>query len=357
LINSGQIQRYDTFAKATPENQMMNITVFIFIVIIFAKIFNQYAKEQDVQRKLISAFIASSFFHLISNLASVTFLRSIVPQFLISKPTITYESTFGIVIPRYGARLGSYEFVADFALIVMAFALINLAYGRAKWLSLGGIVASLIIGIMSGTRSLYVILAIFILVILYYQRRKYTTAIKYIGIVGVMAVVLSPIIYNYIQNSPLFARILDTIYRYQMYGFVGASNRNFEAGFDSLVNFGSIFGLGSYFLYTLGPSEIVSHNLLYAMFGKYGLFGVVFMLMLFYKGYSGSKRIMKISAEERIRSEAIFFIAVLFALFAQEMKYSFIRDISSILVYTFFFCTLFMFTNSTNIVENQPAHE
>ncbi|MCK9409943.1 MAG: hypothetical protein M0R68_12505, partial [Bacteroidetes bacterium] len=273
-----------------------------------------------------------------------------------SKPTITFESTFGIVIPRYAARLGSYEFVADFSLIVLAFSLINISRNQYRLLSWISIAASMIIGIMSGTRSLFIILAIFIVMLIFYQRKKLGSVLKY-GVVGVIFIIIAmPFIISYFQNSPLFARILDTIYKYQTQGLVGASNRNFEAGFMSLINFGSIFGLGSYYLNTLGPSEIVSHNVLFAMYGKYGVYGLAFMLGLFYKAYSTSKKVLKFSPDESARNESAFFLALLFALFAQEMKYSFIRDMSSILVYALMFMTLFVFTRSEHRLEKgNPA--
>ncbi len=357
IIFSGQIHRADTFTKASPERQIINVTFFVMTALVLVRILTAYAATPEVRYRLMAAFSASSILHLFTNLASLGFFQYLVPDFLVSRPTITYERTFNLIIPRYAARLGSYEFVADFVLIVFAFSLINLSRGRHRTISMVSLGASLIIGLMSGTRSLFIIIAIFIVMVMWYHRRRFASVLKYLVVAAVGVAALSPFIISYFRNTPLFARIMDTIYKYQTQGLVGASNRNFEAGYLSLVDYGNVVGLGAYFLNTLGPSEIVSHNVLFAMYGKYGLFGIAFMLALFYKAYSAAKKVRDAAQDRLAVAEAVFYLGLLFALFAQEMKYSFIRDSSSILVYTVMFMMVFLFARGDHaaLMERRTA--
>jgi hypothetical protein len=343
IINIDRIKYLDNFTRMDPEYQILNISLYIFTAVLFIKILSGFASEREFNFRLIMIFVVSSFVHLISDLASISFIGNIIPQYLISKPVITYESTFGIIVPRYAALLGSYEFVSDYALITIALSLVLMLnkkyFGRATT----AIFASIIVSIMSGTRSFFLILFIFILIIILFNWRKLGKVVRYGVVLGIIIFLTLPFYADVIKHLPLFSRVLDTIYKFQVSGFQGASNRNYGAGFKSLLDYGNIFGLGSYYFNTLGNSEIVSHNLLFALYAKYGLFGVGVILTIFSKLFLLLRTTIKTTADSKIKQEAIIYFSLLVALFAQELKYSFIRQSSAILVYVFLFMNIYYF--------------
>ena len=154
--------------------------------------------------------------------------------------------------------------------------------------------------------------------------------------------------YQYFSQLPIFYRTEQTIKYIDLKNLDKLSNRDYSS-IPYVIESSGIFGKGSFFLYHLGPTIIVSHNLYLAFYAKYGIAGILFIVTIFVVLTYKLLKFILMNKKEIFTTPAIILTSVIIALFFQQLKISFIRDMTSIMTYIFFFvsCHLYISSNKS----------
>jgi len=336
--------------KVSNTYQLINVTIYILTIAAFLKISGNSFAIPEYRYKIIKFFTFSAFIQLLSFFLIHYSSSDFIPEFLRGSNVVADEvdkQLYGI--DRFSGLIGDYELIVDYAIIVIFFNLM-LIQREKRWLvPVLSMTSAIIIASLSGTRSFYVVLlVIFVLIVL--LSLIYSAINKRILKIGIIISVVFLLIYYFVlKDLVIFERLEFAIELYKGgAGIEEASNRNLTAGIPEIISTVPLTGSGSFFFFALKNNPMVSHNLLFALYVKYGILGVgtflLFVGSLFFN-------LLKKLRNERIinnKIEIIYILSFFAGLFLQEMKISALRYFQTMLVYAIFFLFIYAHIKSKN---------
>lgn len=350
IIGLLDLPNLDTYTVASKNFQIYSLSFFIVVLILFIKILNVYSLNLLFQRKIRIVFVSSIFIQSMPFFLQNFGLRTLL---LDSIYQTTYDSNSFEEIARFSGFFGDYELIVDYVLIIIAFSLLELInYKKKSFYFLLIILTSLYVGLISGTRSFLIILPLFlfnfyVLNIIYIKKNINFLFFIFLFVFVVVFLMLFDL------NSGdfiVFERFQDFLNSYISNGNLSnASNRNFSNLFSVLLESITPFGNGSVFFYEINNDEMVSHNLFFHMYARYGFIGVSLLFYLFYNSFLILLSSIKNNHSDKLRTEGIILAALLVSLFVQELKISGIRYQHSMLIYAYFFMCIYFFAKKSSI--------
>ena len=335
--------------------QIINVTLYFLTAAAFIKISEGVFLNPAKRFLLLKAFIFSVFFHLFAVLVANYGYGNLIPDFLVGSSTIMEESDKGLTnIVRSAGLIGDYELIVDYTIVVIFTALILILNSKNKILGVLGIIASIVIGSFSGTRSFFVVLVIILLLIFFFNFLFSRNKIKGLKSFGLIFILFFGLYHFILKDLVVFDRLLYAIELYNSgVGIEKASNRNFLTYLPEFINKTHLTGHGSFFFHSLYDNSLVSHNIFLALYAKYGIFGIIpFIMLLSYFFFRLFKFLLK-SKNEIQKAETILFLSFLIGLLFQQWKVSGIRFFSSIFIYVIFFMILYSHVHSLKLIQKK----
>jgi hypothetical protein len=336
LLNTANGVNYEDASGSTNIKQLLIFSSYIIILILFIRILAPFRNDIIFQNELMKTFCVSIFIHATSYFvfSNAAFYSSL---FYVSEFDSAVLNT---EIVRFCSLIGDYELTIDYVLIVIALSLI-LFYNEKGYVNLIYILPSLWIGMMTGTRSFVVTIAIFIFLFLLLSRNiKLILASTFLFIVATVFFLSGFIPSIAESDNALIARLNQTFEEVNGHGNVAQiTNRDFSKTAEKLLMNTNIFGNGAFYFNSYGGSEMVSHNLILAVYAKYGVPGLLILLFFLCFMLSGLTKVLRRTPKGPRKFEAQILLILLVCLFFQELKISAIRNVSIMLVYSYvFFC-------------------
>lgn len=335
-------------------SQLINFTFYLITILLFIRISNSYFKTPSTRYQLMSVFVLSSALHCFAILMTSFGYESLLPSFLVGEQTIMDEADKGLTeISRSAGLIGDYELITDYAIMVMLYCAILLLNDKKKYASIAGLIFAFIIGSFSGTRSFFVVLGITSVAILVLN----LFTVKSFKIFKYFLIVVVGFFFLYV----VFLKNLVVFQRLQFAGelfFSGASieetaNRNLSSSMEQILSIVPIFGYGSFFFILFNNDSIVSHNLYFAIYVKYGIIGIsLFAFFIIRMLYLAKTKLTK-SRSKNDKVQLIFLIAFLLGLLLQETKISFVRYFQTIFIYVIFFMVIYFQLKSPLLKEDK----
>jgi hypothetical protein len=337
------------------ENGPVGSTSFKFIIhyivaiLFFSVIVNSIKNIRDVLSYITTLILSTTYIFL--NWISFIFRDLLFPFFL------KYQSTKGDSIYeqfRFAGLWGDYELTAEFLFFIFVLSLLIIIHKssqikqkRIAWFSL---VVSFIMMISTGTRSSIILFIIFFGSFLIYTILKRHTPLG-------TKIVLSSISIGFLitslyvgtrysellGNKVLFFRFENTIElassmpnQQRMSAFEQAINRNYSDTYLDILDVGGSFGTGPYFVQTVRGDDMVYHCLYYQLVINFGIVGLIIFIVFFVKLlrdlYKNSRKTNNLIY--------LFFFLLLLTLMIDQIKISFVRENTEILIYWFFFALI-----------------
>jgi len=119
------------------------------------------------------------------------------------------------------------------------------------------------------------------------------------------------------------------------------TNRAFYKGLENVINNIKFYGGGPYYFLAINGNSMVSHNYFYAIYAKFGIIGVILSVYYIKKVLKMILKKLKIAKRNLVRRKLLIYFVLLITLIIQELKISFIRNNTTILIYTFFFMVIY----------------
>ena len=139
------------------------------------------------------------------------------------------------------------------------------------------------------------------------------------------------------EKYTIFSRFNETIEQYNNNEKLERiANRDFSVAISDLISNTNILGNGSFNIYKFNGNEMISHNIFLAMYAKFGLPGLIILLWLLFYTIKLLIRVIKRPADNLIKKESILYLIIFLGLIMQELKISALRNVSILLIYTFF---------------------
>ncbi|MGE5402745.1 MAG: O-antigen ligase family protein [Ignavibacteriales bacterium] len=338
-----------------PQEEILNFSAFIIIVILYLKIMVNYAGDSELQDKLLYIFTLTPFLHFIAYIFSIVGLANLLPAFM---STVGGNYSYGTIY-RFWGLLGDYELIVDYAMVSIASSLILIIKGKHKVISLASIIVSIFCGLLSGTRSFLIIVPLFILVYIIGVLKDTNTVkniLKATASFSILLVILIFIQQNYLPTFTIFERLENTRYLVSSGNWAEASNRPFWDAIPDIINESMLLGNGSLAINLINKNEMVSHNIILSSYARYGIIGIILTLYIFMISFKKLLAIFRrISGKNR--KVVLVWIALLVSLFAQEMKISAIRSLAPILIYAFMFINIYYIIDHHQNSENTQESE
>lgn len=313
---------------------LLNFSLYIITIILFLKIMVEYRYDYNFQDRLCLILILTTFFQFGSFLSYSFGLTKFLPAFLSSPPE--YAEGFY----RFTGLLGDYELIVDYVAIVICLALIFIHRGKHKIISLISIVIGGVIGVLSGTRSFFVVCALFMffLSFLYVIKFKLSRGVIKSFFISVVAIIaIGVFVIKFVPNETIFKRFEDSVYYFKKGKYEKSFNRDLGKAIPIVVRHTGFWGNGSMIISAVDRDVMVFHNLYLAVYSNYGVVGLLALIFLLGGNILRLQEIINRSSDKRLINNAIIFQALLFSLLFQQMKISAIRSISILLLYTFIF--------------------
>ncbi|MDP2365900.1 MAG: hypothetical protein Q8M94_19285 [Ignavibacteria bacterium] len=345
LMNLSEITLVDNFTPQTPLLQLISYSIYLLSMIFFVDILIKYKDDHIFHMKLINIFTYSIFLQII--IVSLPFigLGSLYDTIFMKSKFMGTDGQIGAIVHRFSGTIGDYELTVDYSLIIISLAFISY-FRQRELLSIITMSLGAVFALMSGTRSFLVIMAIFLIIIIFYNLPVLRIKKSLYFLLGTGLIIFSGyyVYTELLQGELIFERWERAYILFQSGYFLQASNRDILSAIPDVLNYVGILGGGSFYFNVINNNEMVSHNLLLAAYAKYGVPGVGAILFLFF--YFGFKLVKKISITTgKYRNELVVFLALLVSLFAQQMKISALRILPIMLVYCFLFILIFFALN------------
>ena len=342
IIGIINVDSLDTYTKDSQFTQVFRLTLSLLTIVFFIKILVNYRDDYIFQKKLKYIFTLSIFLHLMPLIAEkIGILNSLVAL----SYTTFEDSLIQTEVSRFSGLFGDYELIIDYCLMIVALTISNfILYKGNKLISILTILATLFMGIQSGTRSFLIILPLFFISfyllswIFSIYRRKFT----------VLFLTFSGLVYLFVMKFSsqiiVFERLFEAKQIYSSTGSLNeASNRHFGKSVNSIMENVMIIGNGSLAFDQINGDEMVSHNLLMHTYSRYGITGLFLLLVLFFKSIISSLKCIIKTKSKIQKIEGIILVSLLISLLIQEMKISAIRYQHSMLIYTFLFILVYYY--------------
>jgi len=315
----------------TSFESQINYTLFIITTILFLKIMAEYFKDYKFQEKLIIVFISTSFIQFGSFILSYFGFERVVPKFLLG-------GGFDLETFRFTGLLDDYELIVDYSLIVVAFSIILLIKGKKILLSVCTLLTGGMIGLLSGTRSFFIILGIFIITLFNAFLVKFGITMKFLRylLIGVNIAMTIILVVPQLSFTHIILDRSENAISYLKAGDLEkATNRDWIRAIPIIAEKAGIFGIGSLCISEIKGDYMVSHNLYYGIYAMYGIIGLIGLLYLLFVMLSKLYLIIKESKNTILVQDAIVLFALFVSLLIQQIKVSAIRHFPMILIYTF----------------------
>ncbi|MEA4851611.1 MAG: hypothetical protein VB126_09195 [Paludibacter sp.] len=326
-------------------NQIINYSLYIITVILFIKILVLYKDDIKFQNSLKLYFMLSIFLHLlpyfIGSFGGESFSKSIQT----SSEAIVSDVIVNSDINRFSGVLGDYELIIDYILIIIALSFSFLAQRKYILISIPVLITAVFVALSSGTRSFLIVTPVFfgiffIISFIVNDRSLKNGLLRNLFLLLTMLVILYTIFSNI--NLPIFDRLTGAFEIFKETGNLNdATNRHITDILPQFISTTSILGYGSLYLNTIQNNEMVSHNVLMHTYAKYGVLGLFSILLLFIKPIYLLFKKIKQSKILTIKRDSVIYISLLLSLFLQEMKISFLRQQTSMLIYAFIFILIY----------------
>ena len=341
-------QILDDFTTVNKSIQIYSLSFYLVVVILFVKILNYYSDDFLFQGKIRIAFICSVIIQIMPVLLNYFGINTLEID---ESFRTAYDPALFEEVARFSGFFSDYELIVDYVLIIIAFSLTEIFVRKKKILFFILILlTSVYIGLISGTRSFLIILPLllfnfFMFTFLFKSKRK----IQYLIFSVLFTLVFFVLFESFLPKFFVFDRFQDSLNSYNLNGdFSNASNRNFSKLFSELFELISPLGNGSLYFNVIHRNEMVSHNLFFHTYARYGIPGIYLLALLFFNSFQLLTRLISKTSEEKLKIEGIFLLALLVALFIQELKISAIRYQHSMLMYAYFFTSIYFFKRKVN---------
>jgi len=351
----------DIATQADEFSQVVNISLYLITLIFFIKILFIYKDETDYLYKLMYIFITTSFIQLLSIVLPLSGYNNLLPSFLISSSTIYFDTSISKIVFRSLGLISDYEIIIDYVMMVLFFSLILINKGKTL-IPIVSIIAAIIIGLLSGTRSFLVILVISFL--FYYAYHIVKVNVKQLFLItllgGIVLIIVNQLFIDQIVRSEIFNRLYFAWSVFAGGEFAESTNRGALFTNYSVFENVNLLGRGSLFFGEMLGNDMVSHNIILAIYAKYGVIGVAFIILLTVKTTVFLYRAFKKAATKEHKSEAILYFLLFLTLFLQSMKVSPLRYLTSILLHSYMYLMVYFFYlkmvhfNSSDVLLKRP---
>ena len=326
IENIAYLDKYTIFKlKIDVYQQIINSSIWYFTALLLAYILVKKIQTINDIRNAIFYFSLGILPYLFANTFGFFPLARITNN-IINLDEISYSRKSGISI--------DYELVVDYCMIVIGFSII--LFKKNKVISSLLLFSSLIVGIQTGTRSFLFCILIFAIVF-FFSKISVKNLILYIFSFFVLWRLGLPLFINEFGNLLIIQRLNSAIKNFN--GIEMFLNRDFSF-IPSIILETPLFGYGFGYFWHFRNNEIVSHNIVIALYVRFGLLG----LYLFY--YFFIKKIVLLlnsKINEHLNLEKTVLLSLLISLIFEQLKVSFIRYSTTILIYTFLFTIISIF--------------
>lgn len=320
--------------------QVIYFSLNLIVIILFVKILFSIEHDFLFYRSLIKIFCFSILVHAIA--FSIFANTSIAPILFYNAESDSANLNTEIV--RFNSLIGDYELTIDYILITIGFSL-SLYLREKKIVNLVLILIAVWLGLMTGTRSFVVVGGIFFISFVLFCIRGAKIKFAFFIVSIIVFYLLSTSIFasQIFNNNPLIIRLSQTIEELKgnKVSVSQLANRDFGSATEELLNHTGFFGNGAFTFNKFNNNEMVSHNIFLAVYAKYGIVGLLVLVWLLRKLIIRLIKTIANSSNIVVRREATLFLLLLICLILQELKISAIRNISVLLIYTFFFFSIY----------------
>lgn len=335
-INYGYIEKLDTATFGLYEipvwGQIFSVSLWIITTVLFIKILLPYRDDRKFQTILLTVFISTIFMHLLATGFQV---------FLGLRSSSVINSM--IIHDTFKGLFYDGELIIDYVMMVIAFSLLTIK--NHQIFSIITTLTAFYVGLLSASRSFIVVSFIFFGVLTtlmvfksnYFRKSKVRLVILGICMVGVVSYLSVP---SFWENLNIIKRINESQYLFIQKDYESAFDRNYKS-IPVIFERISLLGAGAGYFWEIDNHYMVCHNVILAMYAKYGILGVAAILYLFAIALKSLYLILRNKTESISKVEAAILFSLIIALFFQQQKVSFIREITPILFYTFLFIIVY----------------
>jgi hypothetical protein len=332
------------FAGHTPTQSIINFSIYIITVILFIKIMINYRYDFEFHEHLCLVFIATSFLQLASFAFSVTKFVPL-PAFLIAPEH-----------DRFSGLLADYELIVDYSLIVFGLSAIKVIQNKHKYFGFVGGLVSLVIGLLSGTRSFVIGIFLFLglSMILSLKEKHETKKLTWFAAAFILALLLI-LFGRFDYELFVIQRLSKSLQIYSEGGaFLDVIGRPLIASLPNIIKSSGFWGNGSYLISAINGDSMVAHNLFFAVYANYGVPGVLCTMYVFlYSIFILYRVVFSHNIGRCLKNEAIVFLALIISCFVNQFKISAIRNLSSILTYTMLFLFIYFLKLKSEVIFNE----
>ena len=339
--------------------QIINLSLFMLTVIFFIKIMVNYKDDLQFQNWLKIVFCSSIILQYFSYLAPHLGAESFSSLVESDSSVDMHDGQIRSEINRFGGVIGDYELLIDYCMIILAISYGYISTNKYKSLSFAIIIITIMTAILTGTRSFFVVLPVFLVTYLiislfFIPNNK---SLNKVGFHYISLIFIVFIFYILFKDMPVFERLQVAMISFDSSGNLSdASNRDILGAIPDLISGVGFFGNGSVYLTTIHGNEMVSHNLMLAIYAKYGVIGEFMLLSLFVKPILLLLKTIKRRNTLYVKINSAIFVSLLISLFVQETKISMLRYQTTLLIYAFIFILIFFHLNNEKEARKHRCH-
>lgn len=343
---------YNNLSKL--ESSVLFIIFFIMGIMFYKTILRTINSYNDFINYLL-VFMSS---------ALLLFISWLNYQFSFSIPKILQRRISEGGWSRFSGFWGDYELTNEYLFIVMIFSLLILFKKNIrlekKIIALVSFSASFPIAITTGTRSLFVMVLMFVVIafvsIQIIPTIKFKTKLLSVSFFGGF------LLFGYIifsNNFPLTDRLMETYNLYMSSSNINIDsfqlliNRNYTDTYQDIIFTGGYFGVGPFFVHFVGNSIfswMVYHSLYYHIIINFGLIGLGIYLFFF-------NNLLKDLLKQILLGQNQVFLIVLFSLIISllfdQFKVNYFREPSHMLTYWFIFGVVAVINKKNILIINK----
>lgn len=356
FINSEKYIHIDRINIYSASSQIFTLTAYYLIIIIFLKIILPFASDLNAQKLIIKSLLLSVFLQVLVIIFQYLNLTAILPAFLIGDFASFKDMEIKSFVIRYSGLYGDYECIIDYFMMVIGFSFILLFNNQNRFFATTAIITAILGAFLTGTRSFIIIIFIFLislalLELLYSRSGKIKMRFIFFLVLFSIIFIFS---YGYLRSKFIIFERLE--YAYHLFNtgssIEQASNRNYFEVIPFVIDHSGILGFGNFYFFSFYGDSSVSHNLFLAIYLRFGIVGIVFIMYIFISSFIVLFKSIRNKKNQTTKHEAFILLSLLLALFFQQLKISGLRNIQTMLLYTLFFVFVYFTTQHSKIKIN-----
>lgn len=318
----------DDFTDAVPINQTVEILINWLGVFILIKMVATLREHVPLQNALMVGTLVPVWISVLTFAAIKMGFGPFLPTFLIGG---LYEAAMATEQFRFGAIVGEPGTAAFMCMLFLLLSLVLYFRRHRPLLCLTSAGAAAFMGMQTGTRGFLGMAVIFVACFVTLkiftsgQGRGKTTGrrINQLVRIGLVALVACYLVYTGKQQGLLiFERTEET-----MAASKAAQSRSIEVltDRDPVTAMGVVFravpiiGGGALNFGTIGGDNNVGHCVYLAIYAKFGIFGIVFLILLLWSAFRSLVILMRRNVEPDQRTRAMILFSGLIAIAAEEL--------------------------------------